>query len=155
MSSFMKVCSFHPRITSRCVCHVSDISQWTQNIRHMSRSRCLDPGRMRNQRPFQSAKNLPTPLSTLTGLRCLSTSSVVFRPKRDYKKLETLRQQRLNELQPKMGIIFKCKVCNTRNAQSFSKKSYEEGVVIVKCSNCGSNHLIADNLGWFEDVQGR
>ncbi|KAK3757485.1 hypothetical protein RRG08_050369 [Elysia crispata] len=54
-----------------------------------------------------------------------------------------------------MGIIFKCNVCNTRNAQSFSKKSYEEGVVIVKCCNCGSLHLIADNLGWFEDVEGR
>ncbi|RUS92235.1 hypothetical protein EGW08_000088, partial [Elysia chlorotica] len=94
-------------------------------------------------------------LLTLTSSRQLTTSSVMFRPKRDYNKLENLRKKRLAEFQPKMGIIFKCKICGDRNAQSFSKKSYEEGVVIVKCNNCNNNHLIADNLGWFQDVEGR
>lgn len=87
--------------------------------------------------------------------RGVTSSSVHQKPKRDYQKLENLRKQRLMELQPKMGIIYKCNVCGTRNAQSFSKQTYEKGVVIVKCSNCNNNHLIADNLGWFEDVQGR
>mmetsp|Transcript_14732 Transcript_14732/g.20628 ORF Transcript_14732/g.20628 Transcript_14732/m.20628 type:complete len:208 (+) Transcript_14732:96-719(+) len=48
-------------------------------------------------------------------------------------------------------MAFTCTVCNVRSARMFSKKSYEEGVVIITCPGCKNNHLIADRLGWFDD----
>ena len=50
-----------------------------------------------------------------------------------------------------MMMIYTCAVegCGTKQARTFSKTSYTDGVVIVRCENCGSLHLVADNLGWF------
>ncbi|GAB5357809.1 hypothetical protein AAMO2058_000406400 [Amorphochlora amoebiformis] len=56
-----------------------------------------------------------------------------------------------SDMVERMLIAFTCTVCDTRSARSFSKKSYEEGVVIITCPGCKSNHLIADRLGWFDD----
>ena len=39
------------------------------------------------------------------------------------------------------------------HTRTISKRSYEEGVVLVRCGCCNRPHLIADNLGWFGDIE--
>ena len=48
-------------------------------------------------------------------------------------------------------IMFTCEVCEAKSVKSFSKNSYHQGVVLIRCEGCDKIHLIADNLGWFED----
>ncbi|KAL3871970.1 hypothetical protein ACJMK2_040198 [Sinanodonta woodiana] len=57
-----------------------------------------------------------------------------------------------NRMEARKYIEYTCKVCGGRNHHTFSRKAYEAGVVIVRCSGCKNLHLIADNLGWFKDV---
>lgn len=48
-------------------------------------------------------------------------------------------------------ISYTCGVCETRQSRTFTKNAYHKGVVIISCEGCKNMHLIADNLGWFED----
>lgn len=59
------------------------------------------------------------------------------------------------KLQGRMLLSFLCKLCSTRVTKLISKVSYEKGVVIVKCHGCSKHHLIADNLGWFPELEGK
>ncbi|CAF1002187.1 unnamed protein product [Rotaria sp. Silwood1] len=52
----------------------------------------------------------------------------------------------------RMGIQFTCKVCDHKLQKTFTRQSYEQGVVIIRCDSCLNLHLIADNLGWFKDL---
>lgn len=68
---------------------------------------------------------------------------------------EESRSGAVGKIKGTLQIFFTCKVCNTRNSKLFSKLAYEKGVVIVKCTGCDNNHLIADNLNWFTDLNGK
>lgn len=64
-------------------------------------------------------------------------------------------RQSVGKQEPRMAMVFTCKVCSSRQTKTFSRTAYEKGVVIVQCEGCSNRHLIADNLGWFTDVPGR
>ena len=50
-----------------------------------------------------------------------------------------------------MMIVFTCTVCENRTVKRFTKLAYTKGIVIVQCNGCLKHHLIADNMGWFDD----
>eukprot|EP01112_Ceratiomyxa_fruticulosa_P013278 TRINITY_DN3725_c0_g1_i1.p1 TRINITY_DN3725_c0_g1~~TRINITY_DN3725_c0_g1_i1.p1 ORF type:complete len:241 (-),score=55.52 TRINITY_DN3725_c0_g1_i1:285-944(-) len=60
------------------------------------------------------------------------------------------RHYHINDIKPeeRMYIEFNCGVCDFRVKKTFSKHSYEKGVVIIRCDECRKLHLIADHLGF-------
>ncbi|KAI9573837.1 DNL zinc finger-domain-containing protein [Boletus coccyginus] len=74
-------------------------------------------------------------------------------PSKSPPTTDTLGQTQADRPEPRLAIAFTCTAdgCNHRSAHTFTKRSYERGIVIIQCPNCKNRHLIADNLGWFKD----
>ena len=92
--------------------------------------------------PHQLLQHLPLPASYST-----------CQGREDSKNSQMLGK--ISEKVTNMQLSFTCKVCSSRNTKIISKVAYSKGVVIVKCEGCENNHLIADNLGWWPDLEGQ
>nr|XP_014085332.1 DNL-type zinc finger protein [Bactrocera oleae] len=63
--------------------------------------------------------------------------------------------KRLRCMERKVELVYRCKLCNTRNSKLVSEAAYRSGVVILQCDGCSVNHLIADHSGWFAKTKGK
>lgn len=90
----------------------------------------------------------------------LSTSTPKIQSPRNFSttmknlsELGTINSPKMTD--GKFQLMYTCKKCNTRNSKLISKQAYYKGVVIVNCDGCANKHLIADNLNWFSDMNGK
>lgn len=66
--------------------------------------------------------------------------------------MDHIKGTKLTETGELYALMFRCGKCNTRSIRSFTKNAYHHGVVMIRCEECQNVHLVADNLGWFEDT---
>lgn len=103
--------------------------------------------------PQHFTQHGPLPVSFPKPVRQL-TVSAVSRCK-GATEADTGEKQSLGKVDLKFQLVFTCKVCSTRQTKIISQLAYKKGVVIVTCDGCATKHLVADNLGWFSDLEGK
>jgi len=114
------------------------------------------------------------PLSKLSFSRALVTRSwQVYRttpshPRRSFTSIPSRRNQAptapptseftgpSQPQEPRLSLTFTCTAggCGHRSSHQFTKRAYENGLVIIQCPSCKNRHLIADHIGWFKEIEG-
>mgnify|MGYP005985318805 FL=1 len=117
-------------------------------VQQVVRQSLFSTSTQNHQRPLQVLQQFHTGFINRTVKNDIKTSETQPEP-------EASTSVPLAKLEGKLMLNFTCKVCNTRNSKFISKVAYQKGVVIVKCTGCDNNHLIADNLKWFTDLNGK
>ncbi|KAG2387041.1 hypothetical protein C9374_002076 [Naegleria lovaniensis] len=87
----------------------------------------------------------------ITTKRYYSEEVVSFSKEEDVNDPLYVSEEEKRQKSEKMGMFYTCKPCKQRHYIEFSKHAYNKGVVITRCKNCQSLHLIADHLGWISD----
>ncbi|XP_068248131.1 uncharacterized protein [Palaemon carinicauda] len=103
--------------------------------------------------PRNFIPNVQLPAGFPNQIRKLTVSAV--NQCKSATEVDTGEKQSLGKVDPKFQLVFTCKVCSTRQTKVISQLAYKKGVVIVTCDGCANNHLVADNLGWFSDLEGK
>uniref|UniRef100_A0A1L8EIT7 DNL-type domain-containing protein n=1 Tax=Haematobia irritans TaxID=7368 RepID=A0A1L8EIT7_HAEIR len=107
-------------------------------VPNIQQSEVTKPEQRRPQEPLLIPKTI-LDATVFTGKKLSATSGSI--------SPTTLKNYR--RMTRKIDIVYRCKLCNTRNSKQVSEQAYTTGIVILQCDGCSVNHLIIDNVGWF------